>query len=227
MALMVGTSLASIDLTAHAGSVSLVGAGGNFTVKVESLKEFRFRNVQRQQKDFSCGSAALSTLLRYHYNWEVNEEVVLNAMYEVGDKDKIRREGFSMLDMKRYLESLGYGADGFRVSLDQLAEIGIPAIALVNNHGYLHFVVIKGVKERVVLIGDPALGLRTADRKQFESIWNGVAFVVKDDVEAAKKTFNQAKDWSVNAKPVFAVALQNQNLSTLSTHLAYTPNYQF
>ncbi len=42
-------------------------------------------------------------------------------MFERGDQAKIRKEGFSMLDMKRYLESLGLRADGFELPVDRLA----------------------------------------------------------------------------------------------------------
>ena len=52
---------------AEAGSLEIVGqAGGTFSVKVLSLKELRLRAVVLQQYDFSCGSAALATLLSYH-----------------------------------------------------------------------------------------------------------------------------------------------------------------
>jgi len=47
-----------------AGSVVIPGAdSGTLNVKVMSLKERQFRLTVRQKLDFSCGSAALSTLL--------------------------------------------------------------------------------------------------------------------------------------------------------------------
>ena len=49
-------------------------------------------------------------------------------------------------------------ADGYRVSLDKLAELRIPAITVVSTNGYKHFVVIKGVAEKEVLVSDPAAG---------------------------------------------------------------------
>ena len=54
-------------LSAHAGEVPLFGlAGGNggeYSVRVRSLKEAKFRSTVRQQYDFSCGSAALATAM--------------------------------------------------------------------------------------------------------------------------------------------------------------------
>ncbi|WP_204283799.1 C39 family peptidase, partial [Klebsiella pneumoniae] len=69
-----------------------------------------FRTVVRQQYDYSCGSAAVATLLRYHYGRPTVESDVFSAMWRSGDQAQIKRAGFSMLDMKRYLDSQGYMA---------------------------------------------------------------------------------------------------------------------
>ena len=102
---------------ARAGMVEIPGAGsGSFSVKTMSMKERQFRYTERQQYDFSCGSAALSTLLTHHYGDPVKEAAVYTTMWEKGDHAKIRKEGFSMLDMKRFLQSRGYAADGYRTA---------------------------------------------------------------------------------------------------------------
>src|SRR4029077_10081261 len=86
---------------AASNEVFLESGGGNYFVHgKKSLLDSRFKNVVRQHYDFSCGSAAVATLLTYNYGHPVEEMNVLNAMYEAGDKAKIRREGFSLLDMK-------------------------------------------------------------------------------------------------------------------------------
>ena len=51
--------------------------------RVESLKERAFRYTVRQQYDFSCGSAALATLLTYHYATPTDEEDTFKAMFDV------------------------------------------------------------------------------------------------------------------------------------------------
>ena len=58
--------------------------------------------------------------------------------------------------MKRYLAAHGFEADGFEQPLDKLDEARVPAIVLINENGYHHFVVVKGVQADRVLIGDPA-----------------------------------------------------------------------
>jgi len=169
---------------------------GGFTARVVSVKEARFTTTQRQKYDFSCGSAALATLLTHHYGEPVDERAVFTQMYQRGDQARIRKEGFSMLDMKRYLETRGYKADGFQLPIDRLATEQVPAIVLLSERGYRHFVVVKGVERGRVLVGDPAMGTRALSQERFKRLWvNHILFVVYNKRESAK--FNQADDWRV------------------------------
>lgn len=183
-----------------AANVNLAGIGGSFTVHTKSLPELRWDTIERQQYDYSCGSAAVATLLTYHYDRPTREAEVFQAMYQAGDQAKIQREGFSLLDMKSYLDRRGLRTDGFRMTLDKLADIGVPAIALINTNGYKHFVVVKGVEADRVVIGDPALGTIVVDRPIFESIWNGIVLAAREDVETGRDYFGQARDWRVRAR---------------------------
>lgn len=203
---------------AQAGAAFLPTGGSFFSVPVKSLKDMRFQTVVKQEYDFSCGSAALATLLTYNYQDPKNETAVFKAMYAVGDKNKIQKEGFSMLDMKTYLEHHGYQANGYKASLDDLREAGVPAIALITVNGYKHFVVIKGVDRDHVLIGDPALGLRIVSRSDFQSTWNGILFVIVGEQHdaVAQKTFNQKTMWaSVQGAPL-GNALSRESLANFT-----------
>ena len=74
---------------AGAGSVLLenVGIGGGaITMNVESFQEKKYKATLAQQYDFSCGSAALATLLTYNYNIPVSEQDVFKEMFDNGDK---------------------------------------------------------------------------------------------------------------------------------------------
>jgi len=205
---------------AHAAEVPVFsGVAGSFNVAVTSIKEARFEKVIKQQYDFSCGSAALATLLTYHYELPIGEDTVFTEMYKVGNQEKIRKEGFSLLDMKKFLKSRGFEANGFKTSLDKLAGVGVPAIVLINTNGYRHFVVIKGVSESEVLVGDPALGTRTYKREAFEEIWNEIFFVVKQNVDVARNYFNQDGEWSVRAKAPFGTALNRSTLAATTIML--------
>ncbi|MDR3578682.1 MAG: C39 family peptidase [Oryzomonas sp.] len=193
---------------------------GPVAVKVTSLKELKFRRTVQQQYDFSCGSAALATLLTYHYEDRVPEAEIFMAMYNAGDKDKIRREGFSLLDMKNYLQRRGYQSDGFKISLDKVRQVGVPALVLISNHGYKHFVVLKGVAARTVLLGDPALGARVMARKEFEESWNGLVFLVRSHKEVAVRHFNQAAEWPSSGRLTNFVPLVSDRLLSPTLYMS-------
>lgn len=210
---------------ATAGSVDLPGPGGMMlNVPVASFQEQKFEQVVPQAFDFSCGSAAVATLLTYHFEQPRSERDIFIDMYEKGDQENIRAKGFSLLDMKLYLERQGYRADGFRISLDKLAEVGVPAIALIDTNGYSHFIVIKAVDDGHVIVGDPALGVRGLEREEFERIWNGILFVIHNRADIARRHFNQKADWERMVDPPLAQALSRRSLAELTMSLSSRPH---
>lgn len=187
-------------LPAHAGSIYINGipvGGAAITVRPESFQERKFRTVIAQERDFSCGSAALATLLTYSYDIPASEQEVFTSMFENGDKQVISEEGFSLLDMKNYLARRGLRAEGFRAPLAKLVEVRVPAIVLVNVRGYNHFVVVEGVRDGRVLMADPAVGIRTATIGEFESQWNGIFFLILTGASRAQASFNEAEKWAI------------------------------
>lgn len=223
-----GLAAALIASPAVAGDVGLVRAvGGIYNVKVTSLKEARFKRVVKQQFDFSCGSAALATLLSYHYGTPVTETAVFTEMFRVGDQERITKYGFSLLDMKQYLATHDFRADGFKIDLEKLNGISVPVIALIETQGYRHFVVVKGVKGDRVLVGDPARGTKSIPREAFEHMWNGIAFVIRDKASVGKSHFNRDDDWSVVASAPFGAAMSRQSLSSFNVHLKGTLENSF
>lgn len=193
--------------------------GGGFYVDMSTMLDRRFYTVVRQRYDFSCGSAALATLLRYHYGVRnADEELTFNGMWEHGDQAQIKKFGFSLLDMKRFLETIKLQTQGFRVTLDQIAQTRVPGIALTTTRGYKHFVVIKGVSKDYVLIGDPSRGLLRISRPEFEKMWDGLFFVITDARQIGQSSFNRAGQWAmVGHVPFGALSSRPVDLDTLRT----------
>lgn len=200
---------------AQAGSVDVpVQYGGAYAVPTTSLREARYVATLRQQYDFSCGSAALATLLTHHYGRPVDENRIFEEMFRAGDQQKIRVEGFSLLDMKRYLEAHGFQADGFQEPVDRLPAAGIPAIVLINESGYNHFVVVKGLRDGRVLLGDPSSGTRAMSRARFEAMWvNEILFVISSHSPQAR--FNLESDWQVAPRAPIAQAGDTSGVASL------------
>jgi predicted double-glycine peptidase len=184
---------------APAGEVVLSqGVGGTMNVPITSFKERPFRTVVRQEFDNSCGSAAVATLLTYHFERPTTEHQAFVAMWEAGDQERIQREGFSLLEMKLFLENLGYKADGFKVDLDKVKTVGVPVIVLVETNGYKHFVVIKGIRNGRVMVGDPARGLLKIKEERFMEVWkNGLVFAIHNADEIGRQHFDSDREWAL------------------------------
>lgn len=212
---MVAAMCALLLEPARSAELALPG-GERVAVRVTSMKALRFQATLRQQYDFSCGSAALATLLTHHYHFPVDEQTLLKEMFIRGDQQKIRREGFSLLDMQRYLATRGFKADGFELPLQKLFDAKLPAIVLINEKGYHHFVVIKGESDGRILLGDPSSGTRAVARAHFEQIWaNKMLFVIHDTPGAP--AFNNLADWRAAPRAPLGQGVSNtaQQLATL------------
>ena len=208
--------LLMLMLPTHAGTVNLGGgfSGGNFSINVSSIKEQRFKTIYKQQYDFSCGSATLASLLFFHYDDMVDEFMVFKEMYSNGNQQKIQQHGFSLLDMKHYLSRRGYRANGFKISLEQLAQAEIPAITIINNRGYMHFVIIKGSNEHEVLVGDPAIGIKVYSRAEFEKMWNKqILFVIQDKKDIASNHYQTQAGWKLRVKAHLGLAVDHSSLA--------------
>lgn len=186
-----------LSTPAEAGPVRIYNPFGHFEIEAKSLAELSWEGVVRQEYDFSCGSAAVATLMTYHYDRPTTEADVFEAMIRHGDREQIQTYGFSMLDMKRFLDAKGLDADGFEITLDDFIRIGVPAITLIDTGGYKHFVVVKGMDAENVLVGDPAAGTVVVPREMFDTLWSNKVLGVRNHVEVARANFNSERDWRV------------------------------
>jgi predicted double-glycine peptidase len=150
-----------------------VAAAGVQNVGMEPLSELKYKNIVRQAYDYSCGSAALVTILKYHLGIEVSEQASMEGMMAFGEKDKIiERRGFSLLDMKRYLASLNVQSAGFRAEIADLLTLDQPGIVPIDYAGFKHFVVLRGVRGGLVFLADPAMGNITFPIDEFAALWD-------------------------------------------------------
>lgn len=147
---------------------------------IEPLTELKYSNVVRQQYDYSCGSAALTTLLDFYLGRNFQERQVMEGLLQFGDTEKIvARRGFSLLDMKRLVTALGHPSGGFKAEQEDLEKLDHPAIAPIEYAGFKHFIVIRGVKDGHVYVADPSLGNISFTTKRFMEVWDrNVLFIV-------------------------------------------------
>jgi predicted double-glycine peptidase len=175
---------------------------------VTSLLEMRHERVVIQEWDLSCGAAALATLLNYQHGDPVSEREVAKKLIEreeyVANPLLVRlRNGFSLLDLKRYVDQRGYQGTGYGQLTFQDALDLAPLIVPVRTQGYNHFVVLRGARGNRVLLADPAFGNRTMLAERFEAVWldyptfGHVGFVVArlDDTPPPNRLAPQPTDF--------------------------------
>ena len=170
---------------------SEVAVTRNVAQPVLSMVEKRHHNVVLQQWELSCAAAALATILRYQHGIPATERTValglINREEYLSNPDLLKmRQGFSLLDLKRYVDKLGYEGLGLgQLALSDLIDHA-PIIVPVNLSGYPHFVVFRGATSNSVLIADPAFGNVTMSIDKFVDGWidykdiNHVGFVVTE-----------------------------------------------
>lgn len=151
-----------------------------FFAEVEPYSEIKYRNIVRQAYDYSCGSAALTTVLQHYLGRNFQERQVMEGLLHYGENERIvERRGFSMLDMKRLVTALGFPAGGFKAEIQDLIDLDHPAIVPIKYAGFKHFVVVKSIVDDRVFIADPSKGNLTFTVERFKEAWDqNVLFVV-------------------------------------------------
>lgn len=153
-------------------------------LKRHTLKEIRDRYVVKQELDYSCGAAALATLMINYFGERTSERDILDLLNirlknlteeEISRK---KRVGFSLLDLKYVAQKKGYQAAGFRLSLQQLTQIVSPVIVFVRPLGYHHFAVLRGISGDRVFLADPSRGNLSMSTAHFSDEYGGVVFVL-------------------------------------------------
>ncbi|MCO8060149.1 putative pilus system C39 family peptidase FilB [Acinetobacter towneri] len=149
-------------------------------VQIKPALEDQFRGIVRQAYDYSCGSAALTTLLNGYVGTQLNEQQTMSGLLRYGEYDRIiERRSFSLLDMKRFIAALGMESGGYRGEFSDLVKQGQPAIVPISYAGFKHFVVYKAYKNGRVYVADPALGNISFDEERFKEVWeNNTLFLI-------------------------------------------------
>ena len=155
----------------------------NVDLSVTPLYELQYRKLVKQEYDYSCGSAALATLLNYYLGENFSESQVIYGLMEYGDAQKIsQRRAFSLLDMKRFVNRLGYRGVGYKATIKDVYEINElkhPCIIPIEFLGYRHFTVLKGFHGGHIFLADPFRGNSSYTVDTFEEMWYGnIVFVV-------------------------------------------------
>ncbi|MGH9239102.1 MAG: C39 family peptidase [Vicinamibacterales bacterium] len=151
------------------------------------MKDLRDAAIVKQRFDFSCGAAALATMLRYGFGDDVGERQILVDLFtglSADEKRTAERTGFSLLDLQRVARTRGYEAEGFRLEPGELPMLGGPVIVFLEPRGYKHFAVLRGIRGGRVYLADPSRGNIRMSMDAFLNSWlqddrRGIIFAIE------------------------------------------------
>jgi hypothetical protein len=124
----------------------------------------RYTDVIEQSNEYTCGAAAVATLLTCFYGIPVTEQDALNlvygSMHARGEKPEQGR-GITAYDLKEALEAKGIRTEGFLVKpaalQDYFSRGGLPVIIHLTKPEK-HFEVVVGMVGEQIVIADPSWG---------------------------------------------------------------------
>jgi len=159
-----------------------------FQVRVKSWRELKRQNVVMQQRDYSCGAAALATLLKYQWGDPITEQKLLEETVKMLSIEEMRERienGLSLTDLRRLATRVGYLASIGRLTFEKLSESKVPVIVGIIVNDYDHFVVFRGTDGVYVYLADPAAGNIRVPVPKFVKQWqkNMVLVVVKKGID--------------------------------------------
>jgi predicted double-glycine peptidase len=170
---------------------------------IESWKAIREKGIVMQSYDFSCGSAALATLMRYYFEDDVTERDVLEDMLNFLSDDEVRQrqeDGLTMLDLKQCAERMGYQAVGVKLEASVLPKLQGPILIHLKRGEYKHFAVLRGVRGDRVYVADPSSGNVRLTISRFLGQWTNIALVLGKPGVGLPTDYPLAltEDWTVH-----------------------------
>ncbi|MFG0261324.1 MAG: C39 family peptidase [Novipirellula sp. JB048] len=184
---LVLVSLCVSARTAEAQQQSIAGRSvvrdPRFTFRkpVDSWRERKTRHVVMQQRDYSCGAAALATVLRYYWGHDVAEATVLDVVEAMLTPEELlerAEEGLTMADVEAAAVKMGYQAMVGTTTIDKLSESKVPLIIVVNLGGTNHFVVVRDIIDGCVFLADPLRGNLRISIAGLQQVWIQNAILV-------------------------------------------------
>ena len=152
-----------------------------FSKNLKTWKDVLEHNLVKQQFDYSCGPAAMATLMTYYFEDEVTErEILLDIIQRLTESEfeNRKKEGLSMLDMKKFAEHRGYQAVGIRLKASALPQLRGPVLVYLETADFKHFAILRGTREDRVFLADPARGNLRMSISHFLREWPGITLVL-------------------------------------------------
>lgn len=168
-------------LMAVAGCGGPAASGGDAMPPFQSWQARRYNDVVRQQTDFTCGAASLSTISTHYYGRPIKEDEftkTIRARHSEEAWQRREQEGLSLLDMKLAAETLGFQAEGLKMTLTDARTLAGPVVVHLDKGYMKHFAVLRAIEGDRAYIADPILGNVRVPLWRFTRQWTGYALAI-------------------------------------------------
>jgi len=148
---------------------------------VKTWKDFLEQNIVMQKFDYSCGAAALSTLMQSYFKDKITEKDILENIVKHLDKkdfDDRKENGLSLLDLQEFAQRYGYQAMGVKLKFSALPKLRGPVLVYLETSEYKHFAILRGIQEDRVFLADPSRGNIRLSVFEFAKEWPGIALML-------------------------------------------------
>ena len=138
-------------------------------VCVSNYRDLQRLNVVMQKRDYSCGAAALATILRYFWCDPVNENNVLLAIGDVLTIEEIKdriKNGMAISDLRRAAVKMGYQSSIGTMSFQDLCGSRVPLIVPLKLERVRPFRGLPGSLRRSRVPGRSDSGQRPAHHRR-------------------------------------------------------------
>lgn len=208
--------------------------------QITSWSEMRDKNLTKQEYDYSCGAASLSSILEHYYGLEnasekeILDTVLLKKGIDINQKEEIQfddemkqKAHLSFYDMVGYAEDRGFRAFGLAVDLPALYELKAPVIIYVKVRNIEHFSVLKGIDSKFVYLADPSFGnIKVSVAKFVEMFYpKKTRQEAREEKQQAKLVKNPKKSYSDEAESMM-IQNHSQNRLMRGKIMAIVPNMQ-
>lgn len=117
-----------------------------------------------QTEAAECGLACMAMIIGYHGGGA--------DLPDLRRRFAVSLKGARLADLVRVADRVGFASRPLRVELDELRELQTPCILHWDLN---HFVVLRAVRRRHIVVHDPSLGIRRVPIRQASEHFSGVA----------------------------------------------------
>lgn len=149
-----------------------------------SWQSLQTEHVVMQQHEYSCGAAALATMMTYYFGNPTSElEILGNVDQLFSEKEGavIRAAGLSISELGEVAKARGYQSAAVQLAPDVLTNLPGPVIIFIRVDGYAHFAVLREVVNGRALVADPSRGNLSLTIPELLDVWQGETLVLGRD----------------------------------------------